>query len=355
MAVLMGLLNQDNLKDRRVSTLPIEEVTDAINQTLAAHNALINTVIDTFCRRTTEIQMRFKTPVNARLQPVDEDGRALPVQGINYYTIGFPIQAGAHAWGANYVTRQKMTVEELSQELVTAQLADINWVRDHILAALFYKSSTNPWTFPDKRNGDISVYGLANGDTVTYQFKNAAAMATDTHVLGASSLTTTIAAAAAANLKEHPENGSGPVVLFVPTASKATVQGFTDFVPISDPNLSYGTVTTTLTGRVPQSIPGEVFGYLESAGAFVSEWTTIPDNYLIGIMPGGEKPLAMREDAEDNLRGYQMIGERENVPWWERQFLRRAGFGAWNRVGAIVYETDNATYSIPSNYTSPMA
>ena len=85
------------------------------------------------------------------------------------------------------------------------------------------------------------------------------------------------------------------------------------------------------------------------------EWPSLPSDYTISVTTGGEKPIAMREDVEAELRGFKKVAERNDHPWYESQWLRRAGFGAWNRVGALVYRTNNATYAIPTNYSSPMA
>jgi len=40
----------------------------------------------------------------------------------------------------------------------------------------------------------------------------------------------------------------------------------------------------------------------------------------------------------------------------ERRYLRYAGFGAYNRVGALVFEpSQGGAYSIPTGYTTPVA
>jgi hypothetical protein len=120
----------------------------------------------------------------------------------------------------------------------------------------------------------------------------------------------------------------------------------------TDPNLRLGSGSTELVGPEPVGFPGEIFGYIE--GCWVSEWKSMPDDYLLGITTEGDRPLSMREDEEASLQGFNFVAERNDHPFYERQYLRRAGFGGWNRVGAIVYRTNNATYAIPTNYGSPM-
>lgn len=354
MAVLMGYLNNADLKDRRVSEMNIGETDEAIRATLAEQNRVVDLMLDFFSSVTTKPQERFKTPTNARAQPLDENGRALPVKGINQYTVGYPLQQFGHAWGANYTARQRMTVQELGQELITAQMAYVNWASDHILAALFYvnTSSPAPWVWPDEIEGDIDVFGLADGDAVTYQRRNAVPMATDDHVQGYTSITTANLTTIANDLKEHPEN-TGQVVTFVPTASRATVEALTEFIPVSDPNLQYGAVTTTLR-NLGVTVPGEIFGYVEGAGTFVSEWPRVPDNYLIAKMTSGATPLRRRIDPIAALQGWRLVAERNDHPWYEQQFQGLLGFGGFNRVGAVVARTNSATYAIPANFGSPM-
>jgi hypothetical protein len=83
------------------------------------------------------------------------------------------------------------------------------------------------------------------------------------------------------------------------------------------------------------------------------EWDKLPDNYAVGVTGSGLKPLAMREDAEASLRGFGEIPGREDMPYLQRIWSRRAGFGAYNRVGAVVYRTNNATYAVPTGYSAP--
>jgi hypothetical protein len=101
-------------------------------------------------------------------------------------------------------------------------------------------------------------------------------------------------------------------------------------------------------------MPGTVFGYVEGAKAFVAEWQSLPDNYLIGMMTGGAKPLALREDSIASLRGWTQQAERRDTPFYERHFRRLAGFGASNRVGWYVAITNNATYSLPTGLNSSL-
>lgn len=352
MGILYGLLNMADLKAKRVTEVGVAEVTTALDMTLAEHNRQMNLLMAAFVRPTTDFKGVYRTAANARLQPLDNNGRARPIKPAGQYDLAWPIlQAGA-AWGWNDVTAKKARVGDVAEIVTTITTADRRWMRDHLLAALFYENGTTPLTFVDEEHGSLSVYGLANGDSVTYHIISGAdAAATDDHVKGAASLTAAVFTDVKNELMEHPENG-GQVVVFVPTASRSTVEGLTGFYPKGDPNLQMGSGSTVLVGPEPTNIPGEIFGYIE--GCWVAEWRSLPDNYLVGITTEGERPIAMRQDEEAELQGFNFVAERDDYPYYERQYRRRAGFGAWNRVGAIVYRTDNSTYAIPTGYGSWM-
>ena len=351
MAVLYGYLNMADLADSRVTEVGVDVVMSSVEQSVAEHNRQLDAIMSLFVRRTTDFKSRFWAAGSARLQPLDNFGRALPIKPAGKYDVAWPIQMGGTAWGYDYVTGQKLTVGEVARVTNTMLDADTRWVRDHILAALFYKSSTNPWTFVDDEHGSLSIYGLANGDTTVYNLISGTdAGATDDHLLFDDTPDADTFIALYQELTEHPENG-GEVIALIPSNLKATVEAISTFYPIEDPDLRIGANSTVLAGRLNVPVPGMVLGKVEKV--WVVEWKSLPDDYIVGVMTEGERPIAMREDMEASLRGFKQVATRDDHPYYERQWLRRAGFGAWNRVGAVVYK-DAASYAIPTGYTSPM-
>lgn len=356
-ALLYGFLQLKDLAARRVTEVGVKVVNDAIDATVAEHNRQIQATLSLFAERTTEFKEKFTSSVAARLQPLDQNGRARPIKPFASYGTAYPLQEGGSAWGANYRTGQKLTVQEANDITATLISADVRWLRDHILAALFTNAN---WTFNDDDHDALTIKGPANGDSDIYQiFAGADTGATDTHFLAQAA-----AIADATNpfptiyteLTEHPEN-QGDVLVFVPTANKAAVQGLATFYPVRDPNISQGGNTAELTGSLGNvalpSGPASLLGY-DSSGAWIAEWKTLPTDYLIGITLGGARPLKMREEAEASLQGFKKVAERNDHPFTESQYLRIAGFGAYNRVGVVVQRVGNGAYAIPTNYTSPM-
>lgn len=352
--VIYGFYDLQSIFDQRVDDNMVA-VNGAIDAAVAEHNRQMDALTALFVTRTTEFKTRFRTATTASLQPLDQNGRARPIQAAGYYEIAFPILDAGTAWGVNYKTRAKMTVEEANNITATMLMADMRWLRYHILAALYADVS---WTFTDLDHGALTIYGLANSDTVTYQMLSGTdAGATDNHYLAQAAAIADAAdpfPAIQQELAEHPEN-SGPIVALIPTGLKAAVQNLSAYYPASDPNLELGTGVARLTGSLGVAVPGTVFGY-HDAGVWLVEWANMPANYIIAVSTGGERPVAMREEPEASLQGFKKVAERNDHPFMESQFLRSAGFGSWNRVGAVVYRIGSASYgNAPSGFVQPIA
>ncbi len=294
-----------------------------------------------------------------RSQPLDENGRALPIKRAGFASVAYPIHGSGNAWGANFITRTKMTGREVQNVTSAIINGDIRWMRDHILAALTYGTVGGAgWTFGDPLKGDLTILGLANGDAQTYQIQAGAdAGSADTHLLAQAA-----AIADATNpydniyeeLKEHPEN-AGDVIAFIPTALKATTMALANFIDAPDLNVRRGVNNDVLVGSLDVETPGDLIGYVD--GCYVVEWKSLPDSHIIATTTDGERPLAMREEPEPELRGFIRVvndAPAAEHPFYQSDYLRLAGFGARNRVGAVSYRIGNATYAVPTNYGSPM-
>jgi hypothetical protein len=350
--ILYGFHNLQDLAAERVTTVGVGVVNTAVDQAVAEHNRQMNALMDFFVTRTTDFKTRFKSVTGARLQGLDENGRARPIKPAGYYDIGLPLQMAGTAWGYDYVTGQKMTVGDVQRTTQTMLMADNRWVRDKILAALF---DNDGWTFVDPEHGSLTILPLANGDTQVYQvFSGGDLGATSQHYLAQAAAIDDGAdnpfPAIYSLLTTHPENG-GEVVAFVPSNVVAAIEALATFRPVSDPNVREGSNTAVLTGSLGGTLPGNIIGYVDKV--WIVEWRSLPDNYIIATTTEGDRPLAMREDPEASLRGFKKVADRDDHPFYERQYLRRAGFGGWNRVGAVVQRVGSGSYAIPTGYTNP--
>lgn len=353
--VLYGFQDLTGVLTQRVTAVGVGVVENAITATLAEHNRQMDAMLALFADPTTDFKRRYRVPNASRLQPVDEEGRVRAQRRAGYYDIAFPMQRGGAAWGNTYEAGIKQTVGEAQIRLAELLTADARWMRDHLLAALYTNVS---WTYNDEDDdaGTLTIKGLANGDTDTYLIQAGAdAGATDTHYFAQAN------AIDNANdpfptifdeLKEHPENG-GDIIAFIPTNRKASVKALSSYFPVADGNIRYGASISTLESTLGTSVPGEVFGYHDD-GVWLVEWKALPNDYIIAVASEGDRPLAMRQDMAPELQGFNRVADRNDHPYYEAQYLRKAGFGAQNRVGALAYRIGNAAYAIPTNYASPM-
>lgn len=351
-----GFLELKDIFTERVTGNLIETVDTAIQASVDEHNRQMDAMMALFVEPTTAYKTRFQQTTAHRLQPLDDNGRARPIKIAGYYDVAWPIQSAGSAWGANYVTTQKMTVADANRITLSMLEADMRWMRDHILAALLTDAS---WTFEDEQYGSLTVENLADGGGETYQVLSGAdTMATDDHILGQANAINDGADNAFVTihdeLMEHPENG-GEVIALISSSLKADSIALDTFFEKSDPNIRLGANTAELTGALGAAVPGELLGYDSASGVWIVEWKALPSGYAIGVTTDGIKPLRMRQDPEPELQGFTRVAQRDDHPFTESQWLRRAGFGAYNRVGGVALLVGNATYSTPTGYAAPMA
>lgn len=347
-----GFIGHEDLADERVLDGNIAVVNTAVNASLEEHNRQVSAALMELVESTTEYTTRFKIGGGGTLQPLDEWGNPLPVRDAGYYDIAFPIQGGGTAWGDNRVSRALMTVAEADRFTAGALRRDADWMRRHIMAAMFDNTS---WTFTDEEKGALTVQPLANGDAVTYLRSNGA-IATDTHYMFQAA-----AISDAANpfstwrteLAEHPEN-AGPYVAYVPTALVAAIKGLSNFIDVDNPDVDPGILAPRLTGNIGRGIGDEVLGQVD--GVYIVEWSFLPATHGIVVARGATaKVLRMREYPTAALQGLFRENFSSDGNLNENRFIRYAGFGAYNRVGALAFHVGAGAYAIPTGYATPLA
>ncbi len=347
-----GFIGFEDLADERVIDGRVRMVNEAIAASLTEHNRQVSAALVELVERTTDYTLRYKIGGAGTLQPLDEWGNPKPVKDVGFYDVAFPIQGGGTAWGDNRVSRALMTVAEADRLTTGSLRRDADWMRRHILAALLDNTT---WSYVDEEKGTLTVRPLANGDTVTY-LRNNGTLATDTHFYAQAA-----AIADATNpfptwrteLAEHPEN-DGPYVAYVPTNLKAAVQGLSNFIDVADPNVNPGILAPTLTGAtLGRGFGDEVLGYVD--GVYVVEWSFLPNDYGIVVARGAAtKPVMMREYAAPALQGLFTENHSPDGNLNEYRFIRYAGFGVYNRVGALAFRIGNAAWANPTGYTNPL-
>ena len=363
MPTTYGFADLQHLYNTRVLEVGPQRIYDAIRASNEEYNRVVTAMLSLFVRRTTVALEQIELPGDGTLQPLSEHGNPLPVLPSGSYQAGYPIQGAGTAWGDDRVTRALMTVEEADRATADAQRRDMDWLRRHILAALFDNVA---WTYNDKVGpnnsrgfGNITVQPLANNDTVPYM-RRGGALATDNHYLAQAAGISDAAnpfPALRAELIEHPSN-SGPFVAFLASNLVPSATALTEFVEADDPDIRYGADNDTLAvgNRADILGPGdEVLGKTRSSNMWLTEWSALPSDYMIVVALGADTPvLRMREYAAAELQG--LFPERADVDGnhMVTRMIRYCGFGVANRVGAAVMRIGNAAYAIPSGFDAPL-
>lgn len=348
--IAYGFVGHERLFSELVDDAGVPLVMEAITRSVAEYNRQVTALLAGMVEITTDFKRSFKLPSGGTLQPLDEWGNPVPVQPAGQYGIAFPIQGGGTAFGDNRVSRALMTVEKANEQTLMVQRQDADWLRRHILAALFTDAS---WTYADAEHDDLTIQPLANGDSVTYMRRNGV-MATDTHYLAqADSIDNTHNPfdSIYTELAEHPEN-NGPFVIYIPTNLVSAVTALADFLEITDPDIALGANSDQVVGRLDVGFGHELLGKISKL--WVIEWQDLPDNYMIAHARGAAPVLAMRQYPAAALQGLFQENHSPDGNLNVLRFIRYAGFGANNRVGALVYRVGNASYADPSGYTAPL-
>lgn len=349
-SLLYGFYQLKDIANQRAITVNRDLLVSAVQMSAGDHNQQLARMMNLFADPLTIYTERFNGATNARLQPLDENGRALPIKG-SQYNVAYPIQMGGSAWGTNRVTNAKRTVQNLNDDTSNMYQADVNWMADHILAALMYNGAG--WTFQDPEWGDLTIFGLANGDTTLYA-NTSGVPATDNHYYAQAAAiadATNPFPALRTELIEHPENEDN-IFHFIPSDQRTAVEGLATFTAVTDPNIVPADTTRTITGNPNTAYPGTLFGRV--ANGWAIEWPRLPSTYGISLAVGGTPPLGARQDPEEELTGFKPQGEIDVFPFFESQWFRRIGFGGRNRTGAVVWRIGSASYAIPTSYGSPM-
>lgn len=351
-ALLPGFEQYKDVLNRRLNDTEIIEISnEAVRQTLDVHNQHTNAMVQFFCDPTTDFKRRFKSPFAGYLQAGDNEfGRYQPNKQFGTYDIAFPLATAGKAWGWTRKYAIKSTVQDVNDQLALMLDADKRYLRYNILAALFQDTD---FTFEDEEHGTLTVKPLANGDAQEYMLLQGAETATTADHYEAQ------AGAIADNanpfpniydkLNSRPENGEGRVISFVPTNLRTSVEALSTFIEKSDPDIQEGANTRVLVGNLETPIPGEVVGKV--GDVWVVEWKFLPSNYILSVHTGGPRPLAMRQEPEAELQGFRAIGDREDMPYFERHFERTVGFGVQNRLSAHIQRIGNGAYAVPTGFT----
>ncbi|MCC6490682.1 MAG: hypothetical protein IT364_24565 [Candidatus Hydrogenedentes bacterium] len=352
-ALAYGFVQYSHLAAERVTTVGEAAIFAAIQESAAEYNRVASEMISMLALPVTKHTDRFTLPGTGTLQPLDENGEPVPVRPSGYYDVAYPIQGGGTAFGKNIVSEALMTVAEANRLTVEALKQDKDWMIRHMLSAMLDNTT---WTYTDPQYGSLTIQPLANGDAVVYVRKGGSS-STDTHYLAQAAAISDVANPFPTiydELMEHPSN-SGPVVCYVPSALTAAIEALTSFVPVVDPDIAPGIASDRLVAN-STAVRGwgdEVLGKVDKC--WIVEARGLPSTHIVAHAIGAGPVLGMRQYPAPELQGLFTRNSQPAGNLTKTSFYRYAGFGAMNRVAAVVYYVGGGAYVIPTGYENPIS
>jgi hypothetical protein len=322
----------------------------SIQPMLDAHNAIMLSMFDDLCERTTDKQRRYGTTDQMVMTKTDEFGRPDAQKVAPGAVAGFPLDSYQVTvqWTRKYF--QTASVAEVAGQFVAARDADIQRVINEVKRALF--NPTN-YTFNDYLMDRMSqiplaVKALLNADSAGIPpGPNGEVFdgTTHTHYLATASLVVANLTAALETVLEH--FASGEVCIYINRAQETAVRALAGFNPLQQVNIvPPTTASAVLSPRLNiVQLYNRQIGDFSGAEVWVKPW--VPASYIVIFVKGQGKPLAVRSrNATSN--NLVLVAEDEKYPLRAKTFEREFGVGAWTRTAASVLYTASGTYAAPT-------
>lgn len=353
-------LNSTDSQYAYVQTFGQVAIYDAVNVTLAQHNADLAAATSIFVDMTTESHKeRFLLPGGGRMQRMGPSGRPAVSKATGSWDVAYPLEEFAAAWGSDRVSYAYMTMRDLDRHVKSIQERNIATNRFEILEAILNNADD---TFVDPVWGSLTVKALATGgtDSVLYppQLGSESEQTVQRYVASGYATSAisdsndpfpTIVNALEANF--GTPTGGSRIVVYINNAETAKVTALTAFTGVTNRFVTPGDDINTVMG-LPGGMPGRVLGVHEDSGAIIVEWRWMPATYMFGVHLDAPPPLKMRVDpaAVGLPRGLSLVAQSDTYPFSESIYSNRFGYGVGNRLNGYVMQMTASSFSVPSGY-----
>lgn len=363
MPLLAGVLRTED--STRVSDIPLANLTDAINDVLGQYQEERDRALQMFVAETT-ILAEEHVPLGGidEGQDVDRYGRALETRPEAGYDVAYPwIRRGwAHGW--DYESEKLLTVGDVQRVLTAQSRGNAKWHLRSIHRALYNNGN---WTHRDNEvtSGGVGVSrtirALANQDGTLYPPAAILALGDDdtqaNHYIVSNYLSSAINGTnnplELIRAKIRARDVAGTIVAFINSAQLLDIR---DKLPnfIDAPAATDATAgSTTPTAILPSGIlvPGQYIGVDGDTNVHVYVYdSATPSAYILGMVIG-RPPLKKRIPSVSGLQGFKLEAEEELAPLHRREFRDRAGYGVFDRLGAVVVQLKGSgSYDVPTIY-----
>lgn len=342
---LQTFLNDQNL---RITDFGEDNVYAAITELLAAHNAIMDELIDSFCERSTTEQDLYGGTSDMTMDDLDEVGTpdAQKIEeGVN---LGFPLRKTGRSLQWTRTALMNMTLRQINANVEAVMTADEKRVIRDIKRAFMH--ATN-YDFKDRlaTNLILPVKRLLNADGAPIPpspYGDTFDGDTHTHYLASATFTADALDDLIETILEH--NANANIIVAINRAQEAALRDADDFPMFQgyvDARIITGADVTRAAGDLDRNrIYNRALGVYGPAEIWVKPWQ--PANYLTG-WDASKKALRFRhyEGQSGNL---ELVYEDELHPLRARGWERNFGIGVRDRHAMAMLKIDNATWSDPT-------
>ena len=340
----------DQNRNATVAEIGEDRVNEIVQAELAAHNALVNDMVQTLALVTDVAQLRSGAGDSGNFEEIDELGRERTQKVGGGQTVGFPLRRFGRGTGWDREYLSMATLAEIQNVTLKIEEADRRNVAQQVKTALF--SPTN-YTFFDEYGRpqiEVPVKGLYNADgSQIGQGPNGETFngATHTHYLANVGLTAALVNNAVATVVEHGyETG---VEIYISRTNRDTFAGLAGFTAALGPKIVAGANITVARGNTDASYDNSYIGVWNGThDVYTKPW--IPAGYFAVVAAGQNeesRPLAFRQHWMAGKRGLYLDAEIDIYPMRARYMRRFFGMAVYNRAAASVADFVNATYTAP--------
>ncbi len=357
--VSYGFENLTTIFEDTITEFGVDRINLLVEEALRIHNQMVTDLQDFLVADSLTAEENVLLPASGTLQPVDEEGEALPTRPAGFYTQGYPFQRGEDAAGGTLEALAHMSVGAMNRKLIETTKKDLRWAHDRILAACLTNTAYNYFDDALKRN--VSVTPFANGDTVVYNKRGLFPVATDDHYLSQAA-----AIADGANdpfqaifddLFEHESNGNGAVVCYAAPDLLPSIEALSGFT-------KWYQTTTVIRGEDQNTISPTILPFLEfgtriigehDAGVIIVRMDALPAAYMMCFSTSAGDYLVRRQDILPSWRGLRASSDFLQTPVHiYNRFSRKAGYAVRNRISGLMFFVGNASWVNPTGLTAPL-
>lgn len=354
---LWGLLNLADAQTP-VTAVGQRQTFEAIQEFVNRHNATVQRAVRLLVgETTTDIETFFETPGGGMMQESNNLTRPGAIKAYGRYNVGFPIRDARDQIAADDITLAYMTLQQVNRSVQTIFVRHGNWVRYNILKALFNNANDTTW-WEEAYNRAITIRRLANQDgTIFPPTISNDTPSQDNHYLISGYLSSAISntnnpfPVLRDEIKEH-FGDAVDIVVFINTAQSAIVKTLADFVPVVDSKVSQPITESVISSTIPSDIPGVVIGRI--SGVWVSEWNSVPADYMLAVDIAQPGPLSKRVDIPTGIAGrgqLALVARQVEFPLEESFWRDRHGYGVSNRLSAAIMQFKAAApYDVPAAF-----